>query len=75
MELSCGVRNEPLVPHVSEGGRSSPGLIVSVPVEELGCFYKLGGVAVSSYCVAWKTGVFCDREVVFVFFLFLFLFT
>lgn len=52
MELSCGVRNEPLVPHVREGGCSSPGLIVSIPVEELCCFYKLRGVAVSSSCVA-----------------------
>lgn len=66
VELSCGVRNEPLVPHVSEGGRSSPGLIVSIPVEELGCFYKLGRVAVSSSCVAWKKRVFCVCEVVYV---------
>lgn len=62
MELSCGVRNEPLVPHVREGGRPSPGLIVSIPVEELGCFYKLRGVAVSCSCVAWKTRVFCVCE-------------
>lgn len=66
VELSCGVGNEPLVPHISEGRRSSPGLIVSIPVEELGCFHKLGGVAVPSSGVAWKTRAFCVCEVVFV---------
>lgn len=52
MEFICGVWNEPLVPHISEGGRSPPGLVVAVPVEEFGSFHKLCGVAVPSSCSA-----------------------
>lgn len=48
MKLSCGVWNEPLVPHVRKGGCSPPRLIVSIPVEEFGSFHKLRGIAVSS---------------------------
>lgn len=48
MKFSCGVWEEPLVPHIRKGGRSPPGLIVSIPMEELGSFHKLRGIAVSS---------------------------
>lgn len=64
MKFSCGVWNEPLVPHVRKGWRSPPGLIVPVPVEEFGSFHKLWGVAVSGACSTWKNNVLpsCDHS-------------
>lgn len=47
IKFSCRVWDEPLVPQFSKGGCSPPRLIVSIPVEEFGSFYKLIGVAVS----------------------------
>lgn len=55
MELPCRVRNKPLVPHFRKRGRSPPGLVMSVPVEEFGGFHKLGGIAVCGSCSAWKS--------------------
>ena len=48
--LPGGVRDVPLLPDVRVGRLHSPGLVMSVPVEELCCLHKLGRVSLASPC-------------------------
>ena len=49
-ELPGGVGDVPLLPDVGVGRLHSPGLVMSVPVEELCCLHKVGRVPLASPC-------------------------